>query len=126
MIRSYRDLRVWQISIDFAAATYASPFQKSNSDARSLIDQLRRAAASVPANIAEGYGRGSARSYAQFLRIARGSLNEAETHILLASRLGLLELERAEHLLETTTTISKMLNSLIKSVAAGSGNRAAT
>jgi four helix bundle protein len=73
----------------------------------------------VPANIAEGYGRESARSYAQFLKVARGSLNEAETHILLAARLYLIESDVARNLLASTENISKMLNGLIRSISAG-------
>jgi four helix bundle protein len=103
--------------MDFAAATYCAVPDGSRAELRGLVDQLRRSAVSVPANIAEGYGRDSAKSYAQFLRVARGSLNEAETHILLAARLELIETTRAQQLLCTAEAISKMLNGLIKSIA---------
>jgi four helix bundle protein len=101
--------------MDFAAATYC--VVPDGSRVRGLVDQLRRSAVSVPANIAEGYGRDSSRSYAQFLKVARGSLNEAETHILLAARLELIEATRAKDLLSSAETISKMLNGLVRSIA---------
>jgi four helix bundle protein len=103
--------------MDFAAATYGAVPEGARGELRGLVDQLRRSAVSIPANIAEGYGRDSAKSYAQFLRVARGSLNEAETHILLAARLKLIEPLQAKQLLSTAEAISKMLNGLIKSVA---------
>jgi four helix bundle protein len=105
--------------MDFAAETYRATPNPSGPAVRGLVDQLRRSAISVPANIAEGYGRESARSYAQFLKVARGSLNEAETHILLAARLDLIESDVARNLLASTENISKMLNGLIRSISAG-------
>jgi four helix bundle protein len=105
--------------MDFAAETYRAAPNPSSTAVRGLFDQLRRSAVSVPANIAEGYGRESARSYAQFLKVARGSLNEAETHILLAARLDLIEPDVARKLLVSIENISKMLNGLIRSISAG-------
>jgi four helix bundle protein len=103
--------------MDFAVATYHAIPNASKSEMRGLVDQMRRSAVSIPANIAEGYGRESARSYAQFLKVARGSLNEAETHILLAKRLELIEPAQASGLLATAEAISKMLAGLIKSIS---------
>lgn len=117
MIRSYQDLRVWQLAMDFAVAIHHATPNASKSEIRGLVDQMRRSAVSVPANIAEGYGRESARSYIQFLKVARGSLNEAETHILLAGRLDLVEPMQARRLLASAEAISKMLAGLIKSIA---------
>jgi four helix bundle protein len=116
MIRSYQDLRVWQMSMDFAVAVYRAFPNPSRAGMRGFIDQVRRSATSVPAYIAEGYGRESTRSYTQYLKIARGSLNETETHILLAARLELVEPESASDLLQSSKTISKMLSGLIASV----------
>jgi len=119
MIRSYQDLRVWQEAMDFATSAYRAVPNASRYEIRALVDQMRRATTSVSANIAEGYGRESARSYIQFLKIARGSLNEAETHILLAARLELIEPALATSLLARTEIISKMLAGLIKFIAHG-------
>ena len=82
--------------------------------------QIRGAAASIPANIAEGYGRGSAKAYCQFLRTARGSLKELETHILLAERVDLIPVQLAKELISSAESIGKMLNALIKSINEGS------
>lgn len=88
-IRSYRDLLVWQRGMDLAAEVYRLSRAWPKEETYGLTSQARRAAAAIPANIAEGYGRQSTASYAQFLKIARGSLKELETHLLLAERVGL-------------------------------------
>jgi len=75
-----------------------------------------RSATSIPANIAEGYGRESTGSCVQFLKIARGSLKELETHVLLAERIGYFENAKAAALLSKTEHIGKMLNRLIRSL----------
>src|SRR5687768_12200475 len=81
-----------------------------------LTSQARRAAASIPANIAEGYGRQSTASYAQFLKTARGSLKELETHLLLAERVGLAERGSCAEALQQADELGKMLGGLIRSV----------
>jgi four helix bundle protein len=83
-----------------------------------LTAQIRRAAVSVPANIAEGYGRDQTGVFVQFLRIAQGSTRELETHLILSRRIGLLRAEIQDGLLEECETISKMLRSLIRSLEA--------
>jgi four helix bundle protein len=89
----------------------------------SMTAQIRRAAASVPANIAEGHGRENTGSFVQFLRIAQGSLKELETHLLLAERVNLTAEERVAPLLETCQRVGKMLRALIRSLQTGpSGN----
>lgn len=79
-----------------------------------ISSQIRRAAASVPANIAEGYGRESTKNYLQFLRTARGSLYELDTFLTIATGLEYLTIEKRKNLHQKTEEISKMLNSLIK------------
>jgi four helix bundle protein len=81
-----------------------------------MTSQIRRAAASIPANIAEGYGRDQTGSYVQFLKIAQGSLKELETHILLAERLGMADAMAASTKLAECEAIGKMLRGLIRSV----------
>jgi four helix bundle protein len=122
-IDSYRDLRVWQASMAVAAEIYRATAAAPNDWKFALGSQTLRAATSVPANIAEGYGRGSAGSYAQFLKIARGSLNELETHVLLAQRLGALSDAQTLPLLQRSARVGKMLNALIKSVQRSSGDQ---
>lgn len=83
-----------------------------------LTSQVRRAATSVPANIAEGYGRENRGSYIQFLRIAQGSLKELETHLMIAQRVGLAPGESFEPLLRNSTSVGKLLRLLIRKLSA--------
>ena len=89
MIRSYRDLKVWQLAMDLAEESYRISQTMPITETYGLTSQIRRSAASIPANIAEGYGRESTGSYVHFLKTARGSLRELETHVLLAQRIGM-------------------------------------
>jgi four helix bundle protein len=81
-----------------------------------LTAQIRRAAASVPANIAEGNGREQTGSYIQHLRISQGSLKELETHVLLAQTVELMDGEDAEQILQATEDVGKLLRSLIRAL----------
>ena len=85
-ISGYRDLVVWQRAMELAEATYLLTKRFPPDEQYGLTSQARRAAASVAANIAEGYGRQTRASYVSFLRIAQGSLKELETHLILAER----------------------------------------
>jgi four helix bundle protein len=114
-IESYRDLRVWQASMAVAAEIYRATAAASNDWKFALGSQTLRAATSVPANIAEGYGRGTTGAYVQFLRIARGSLKEVETHLLLGQRVGALPSDRIEEILGELDGAGRMLNALIRS-----------
>ena len=88
-----------------------------------MTAQIRRAAVSVPANIAEGHGRESTGSFVQSLRVAQGSLKELETHLILAERVRLVAADRTAPLLAECEATGKMLRSLIRSLQAKSGNR---
>lgn len=79
-----------------------------------LTSQIRRAAVSVPANIAEGHGRNATGAYVQHLKIAQGSLKELETHFILSSRLGLLSSDRIHIAMTMSEEIGKMMRSLIR------------
>ena len=115
-VRSYRDLLVWQRGMDLAVEVYRLSRPWPKEEAYGLTSQARRAAAAIPANIAEGYGRQSTASYAQFLKIARGSLKELETHLLLAERVGLAAERSCNDALRQADELGKMLGSLIRSV----------
>jgi four helix bundle protein len=115
-IESYRDLRVWQEAMDLAEASYRFSSTFPRDEMYGLTSQIRRAAVSVPANIAEGYGRDSKGSYVQFLRVAQGSLKELETHVLLAQRLHLARADSTETILSACDALGRMLRSLIRAI----------
>ncbi len=116
MIESYKDLIVWQKSMDLAELVYHFSEILPSSENFGLKSQIRRAAISIPSNIAEGYGRQSSGSYKQFLMVARGSLLELETQIELSVRLKYLDKEKVSKLESNIVEISKMLTSLISKI----------
>jgi four helix bundle protein len=111
-IESHRDLKVWQKGMDLAEEAYRLARLIPKAEEYRLTSQLLRAAASVPANIAEGHARGTRKDYANFVNIARGSLAETETFLLLAVRAGLLKEEQAETALSLTHELGRMLTVL--------------
>ncbi len=115
-IRSYRDLRVWTEAMELAADAYRVTRSFPREEVFGMTSQIRRAAASIPANIAEGYGRESAGNYVQFLKNAQGSLKELETHLLLTVKIGLTVLRDVEPLLERAESVGKMLRGLMRSL----------
>jgi four helix bundle protein len=115
-IQSYQDLRVWQQAMSLAEGVYRITKEFPRDEVFGLTAQLRRAASSIPANIAEGYGREMTGSYVHFLRIAQGSLKELETHALLASRVDMLSQDGLVYILDASTATGKMLRSLIRSL----------
>jgi len=116
-IDSYRDLLVWQQAMDLAVAVYTLTKTWPKDELYGLTSQTRRAATSVPANIAEGYGRENRGSYQQFLRIAQGSLKELETHLLIAERVGLASGDGAQPLLLASESVGKLLRQLIRKLS---------
>jgi four helix bundle protein len=112
-IQSYRDLEVWRRGMDLAEATYRLSRSFPREEQFGLTSQSRRAAVSIPANIAEGYGRSSRLSYLHFLRIAQGSLKELETHLILAIRVGAATHSVVHPVLENADQLGRMLRALI-------------
>ena len=111
-IESHRDLLVWQKAMDLTVEVYRLTKSFPPVETYRLTGQVTRAAASVPANIAEGNARGTRRDYASFLAVAKGSLMETETFVMLAVRLGYLSQAEADPSLMLVTEISKMLTAL--------------
>ena len=112
-VKDYKELEVWQKAVNLATALYEVISGFPDTERFGLTAQIRRSAASVPANIAEGWGRGSTREYVQFLLIARGSLLELETHLIIAHKLGYMIREQSDSVQKQLESISKMLNRLI-------------
>lgn len=117
-INSYRDLLVWQASVDLATRCYKLTSAFPPSELYGMTSQIRRASVSVAANIAEGHGRDSTGNFIQFLRVAQGSLKEVETHLVICDRVGLLDEQIARALHEQCDEIGRMLRSLIRSLEA--------
>ena len=113
-IRSHRDLIVWQKGMNLVVEVYRLAERFPSSETYRLTGQITRAAASVPANIAEGSARGSRKDYAHFVSIAKGSLMEAETFVLLAVRLGYLMEAQASPVCSLIGEIERMLSVLRK------------
>lgn len=117
-IESYRDLGIWQKGMSIAEKCWTLTRLFPKEELFGLTSQIRRAASSVPANIAEGYGRGTTKEYLRFLRIAQGSLKELETHLLLASRVGICSSEQSKELLQIADELGRMLTALTKKLVA--------
>ena len=115
-IRSHRDLIVWQKSMDLVTGVYRLTESFPKSELYGLTSQIRRSAASIPANIAEGQGRRLAGEFLQFLGNARGSLLELDTHLESAVRLGLLSQELHSTVMEQLIEVRKLLNGLMRSI----------
>jgi len=115
-IKSYRDLLVWQRSVDLAVLCYALTRGFPKDELFGMTSQIRRAATSIAANIAEGHGRENSGSFVQFLRIAQGSLKETETHLLLAERVGLAKPSDIRPAVEKCDEIGRMLRALIRAI----------
>ena len=115
-VESYRDLKVWQRAMALAEACYLETRDFPREEMFGLTSQIRRAATSIAANIAEGYGREQTGTYVQFLRVSQGSLKELETHLLIVQRVKLVPGKELEPLLEMCQELGKMLRSLIRSL----------
>ncbi|RVD64058.1 four helix bundle protein [Mesorhizobium sp. M7A.F.Ca.ET.027.03.2.1] len=115
---SYKDLLVWEQAVDLAVAVYSATKSWPKEELYGLTSQVRRSATSVPANIADGYGREIRGSYLQFLRIAQGSLKELETQLLIAERIGIAPKATSGPLLASTESVGKLLRLLIRKLAA--------
>lgn len=115
-IKSYRDLVAWQKAMDLVESIYACTSAWPKEEVYALTNQVRRAAVSVPSNIAEGQGRASGNDFLRYLRIARGSLFEIETQLLVAERLEYIEHDKAHELLAQSGQVSKLISGLIRSL----------
>lgn len=113
MTSTHKDLIVWQKSMDLAVEIYSVTRYFPKSEEFGLTSQMRRAAVSIPSNIAEGYGRGSRKELQHFLEFSSGSASEPETQLLICQRVELLPAEVANDLCKEIRTILKMLSSLV-------------
>ena len=115
-IQSFQDLEVWQRGMALAEQAYRLTRTFPTEEQFGMTSQIRRAAASIPANIAEGWAREGTPEFLHFIRIAKGSLRELETHLILSQRVGLCPPEAAAPLLEQVAILSRQLLALQRSL----------
>lgn len=111
MVRSYRELVAWQKAIELVAIIYSLTKAFPHQEQYRLVDQLTRAAVSIPSNIAEGFGRATPKDFARFLAQARGSLYEVETQLIIAQKLGFVSDISIE--LSKMSELGKIINGLM-------------
>ncbi len=116
MSSSFKDLRVWQEAMRFTVEVYRATDRFPKHELYGLSQQLRRAAVSVPSNIAEGKGHRSDREFANFLLHARGSLLEVQTQVMIAQALEYISGEEGTRLITSSDAIARGLNGLINSI----------
>jgi four helix bundle protein len=116
MVQSYRDLVAWNKAMELVTEIYRVTYRFPKEELFGLMSQLRRAAVSIPSNIAEGKGRLSKGEFRQFLGNARGSLAELETQILIAQNLDYLDEAETNRLLAMVEEVGKVLNGLLSAV----------
>ncbi len=119
-MRDFKGLKVWQKSHELTLALYKATLGFPREEIYGLTSQIRRASASIPANIAEGCGRKGEAEFARFLQIAMGSASELEYHLLLSHDLKLLKAMDYEQLSSAVIEVKRMLTGLIKTLKADS------
>lgn len=116
VIHSYRDLFVWQKAVDLVVECYRLTESFPKTETYGLVSQIRRSATAVPVNIAEGHGRDHLGDYLRHISIAKGSLTELETHLIIAERLSYLSKEDLSRVLKRSAEIGRMLEGLSRSL----------
>jgi four helix bundle protein len=115
-VKNYSELIAWQKAMDLVEAVYKVTKGFPSDERYGLTIQLRRAVVSIPSNIAEGQGRGPTKEFAHHLAIAYGSLCEVQTQILIAKRLGYLQEDECERLMNISNEVGRLINALSNSI----------
>ena len=115
-MKSYKELEVWKKGIDLSLLIYKLSKSFPSEEKFGLTSQIRRCSVSIPSNIAEGWGRGSTKEYIHFLQIARGSLMELETQLIIDFKLNYFDENTNKNVTEMITSILMMLNKLISTL----------
>ena len=117
-IKSYKDLLIWQKGFEIVISTYKQTKSFPQEELYALTNQIKRASVSIPSNIAEGYGRNTDKSFSHFIDIARGSLYELETQLLIAKELEFIQdLNMFNHVISLINEESKMINAFYRSLS---------
>jgi len=115
-VNSARDLNVWKEAMNLVKQVYIETKKFPKEEIYGITNQIRRAAVSIPSNIAEGNGRKNRKEYINFLSIANGSLMELETQLIISENIGYLDKENIDILLKQVELVSRLLNGLRKSL----------
>jgi four helix bundle protein len=115
-LRDYTELVAWQKAMDFVEAVYQVSKTFPKDELFGLTSQVRRAAVSIPSNVAEGQSRRSSREFLQFLSIARGSLSEVETQLIISKRLNYLSREQLTDLKHKSAELGRVINGLTNAI----------
>lgn len=115
-MKTHKDLEVWKLSVEFVTEVYSITGKFPKEELFGIVSQIRRAAVSVPSNIAEGFGRNTTGELNQFLGIARGSLAELETLIEISFNLKYIDCDTKERILVTISKLFRMISGLKKSL----------
>ncbi len=115
-VKDFRELIVWQKAMDLVESVYRTTTLFPKEELYGLTSQMRRAAVSIPSNIAEGQGRNTTRDFLHFLAIAYGSLKEIETQVLIAERLGYISNQQSDVHVRSTTEIARLISGLANSL----------
>ena len=116
MLRTFKDLKVWQKSYALCMRVYTLTKQFPAEEKFGMVSQLRRASVSIPSNISEGYNKDTTKDYLRFLSIALGSLAEMETQMMLCKDLRICQATECEDVLEAIAEVDRMLRALIRSL----------
>jgi four helix bundle protein len=117
-MESYQDLDIWNRAMNLAESAYSLTRSYPKEELIGLTSQIRRAASSIPANIAEGWARRTPKEFQQFLRVASGSLRELETHLILSRRVGICSQDAIQPLLAEAVILGKQMIALHRSLSA--------
>lgn len=123
-VKNYQDLILWQKAMNFVTQVYRVTKQFPRDEIYGLTAQVRKAAVSVPSNIAEGQGRFSTREFIHFLSIAHGSLCEAETQVLIAERLLYIDEQMRGQLMGLSAEVGRLLHGLVRALEAKAASSA--
>ncbi|NLN95594.1 MAG: four helix bundle protein [Bacteroidales bacterium] len=116
MAKDYKELKIWQQAMDLVLMVYKATGNMPREENYGLTNQIRRAAVSIPSNIAEGESRGT-KEFIQFLKIVQGSMAELETQLILTSRLNMIETNKVEDIIDFMTGVKKQTYNLINKLS---------
>lgn len=116
MIRRFEDLKAWQVARELARGVYRATQKQGLARDFALADQMKRAAASITGNTAEGYERGTRKQHIEFCYVAKGSAGELRSHVIIAHDVGLLDASAYAWLMEQCETCSRLLSGYVRSL----------